>query len=85
MWPDAATRLPMDNQRITPLLRALVAKFDAGGPERAVENREALVDAMEMARYQGVPQDFINAFLEKTGREVSPEIQRALPGEPAQN
>jgi hypothetical protein len=68
----------MDDDRITSLFHALVARFDAEGPERAVENLEALIDAMEKARYQGVCGDFIEAFLENIGRKVSPEIQRAL-------
>jgi hypothetical protein len=55
-------RLKMDDERITPLLCALVAKFDAGGPEPAVENMEALVDALEMAHYQGVRLDLVDAF-----------------------
>ena len=70
--------LKMDDDRITSLLSALVARFDAGGPQRAVENMEDLIDAMAKARYQGVPEDFIDAFLENIGSEVSPEIQRAL-------
>jgi len=53
---------------------ALIKALNADGPERAVENMEEL-----MAVLQGsAPEEWIDPLLENVGREVNPEIQRAL-------
>jgi hypothetical protein len=62
---------------INAAFRQAIRKINADGSERAVENVKALLELLESARNEGVPQEWIDALQEDIGREVSPEIQRA--------
>ena len=64
-----------DLAKITDAFQHAVAEIDAAGPEHAVESVEELFAAL---RDVGMSEDHIEELAEDIGREVTPEIQRAL-------
>jgi hypothetical protein len=64
-----------DLAKITDAFQHAVAEIDAAGPEHAVESMEELFAAL---RDVGMSEDHIEELAEDIGREVTPEIQRAL-------